>query len=164
MRRSFAAFSLVFFDCLNLYIFKNLWSYADMPMKCHIDKTKICRVINIFVLTLPSSYLISISPWMCHKENVTLMRWYIFYYWCLLWYLNKDCNIHIFIVFLNLLFTYILQAKAAVYVMVASIIDQNIEIKNQKVICNHDDIDLEEASLCFIQKLAVLSFELQDWI
>ena len=57
---------------LFIYIFKHLCSYADMPLICHIDKTKICRVTNIFVLTL-SSYLISISPWICHKINVTLL-------------------------------------------------------------------------------------------
>ena len=47
---------------------------------------------------------------------------------------------YVFIIFLKLLFTCILHAKAAVYVTAASIQKLNFEIKNKKFLFKHDYI------------------------
>ena len=45
------------------------------------------------------------------------------------------------------LFSCILQAKATVHMMAAQFINQNIEIKNKKVISNHENIWFKEARI-----------------
>ena len=54
------------------------------------------------------------------NRNIMLHS-YFFNCLCSLWFLNKHCNMNIFIIFLKVLFTCILDAKAAVYVRATSI-------------------------------------------
>ena len=56
-----------------------------------------------------------------YNEYITLLWWYIFNYMCLFGFLNKHCSMYVFIIFPKMLFTCILHANAANYVMDASI-------------------------------------------